>query len=191
MCKKQLEKKTNISKIAGLQLHLQAWRQEFFAPGCDPTRKRAKRTAEARAPRRCGGMFSRKILKIRLSDAALCAFWRQCILWKQAGSQKANFWILIKPSKLWFSQLWTQFMHLRVEASTKFGISTGFEPLTSRYRCYALTNWAMKPPTLRGGHLNAIFHTQNCGCEIKWAMILALMNAIYAIAYIGKERNFI
>ena len=29
----------------------------------------------------------------------------------------------------------------------------GFEPVTSRYRCDALTNWAMTPPTLGAGHL--------------------------------------
>ena len=28
-----------------------------------------------------------------------------------------------------------------------------------------------------------IFHILNCGCEIKQAMILAVVNAIYAIVY--------
>ena len=32
-----------------------------------------------------------------------------------------------------------------VEKPEKFRTSTGFEPVTSRYRCDALTNWAMKP----------------------------------------------
>ena len=31
------------------------------------------------------------------------------------------------------------------EKHEKFRTSTGFEPVTSRYRCDALTNWAMKP----------------------------------------------
>ena len=53
--------------------------------------------------------------------------------------------------KLWFSQLWTQFLQLRKEAR-KFRTSTGFGPVTSRYRCDALTNWAMKPLTLEAGH---------------------------------------
>ena len=35
----------------------------------------------------------------------------------------------------------------------KVRTSTGFEPVTSRYRCDALTNWAMKPLTLGAGHL--------------------------------------
>ena len=51
------------------------------------------------------------------------------------------------PRKLWSSQLWTQFVQLRIQKPEKFRISTGFEPLTSRYRCDALTNWAMKPRT--------------------------------------------
>ena len=56
--------------------------------------------------------------------------------------------------------------------------------MTSRYRCYALTNWAMKPPTLGAGHLwapmfpwrmnqrwNDIWNGSymNCGYEIKWS----------------------
>ena len=41
---------------------------------------------------------------------------------------------------------------LRREAWKIFRTSTGFEPATSRYRCDALTNWAMKPLTLGAGH---------------------------------------
>ena len=37
-----------------------------------------------------------------------------------------------------------------VEKPEKFRTSTGFEPMTSRYRCDALTNWAMKQLTLIG-----------------------------------------
>ena len=40
-----------------------------------------------------------------------------------------------------------------VEKPEKFWTSTGFEPVTSRFRCDALTNWAMKPLTLGAGHL--------------------------------------
>ena len=40
-----------------------------------------------------------------------------------------------------------------VEKPEKFRSSTGFEPVTSLYRCDALTNWAMKPLTLGAGHL--------------------------------------
>ena len=63
----------------------------------------------------------------------------------------------------------------------KVRTSTGFEPVTSRYWCDALPNWAMKPLTLGGGHLwvlrslwgmnveviYEIFHILNCRCEIK------------------------
>ena len=66
--------------------------------------------------------------------------------------------------KLWSSQLWTQFLQLRRE-TWKFRTSTGFEPVTSLYRCDALTNWAMKPLTLGAGHLWA--NSKNCvhNCE--------------------------
>ena len=40
-----------------------------------------------------------------------------------------------------------------VKKPENFRTSTGFEPMTSRYRCDALTNWAMKPLTLGAGHL--------------------------------------
>ena len=46
--------------------------------------------------------------------------------------------------KLWSSQLWEQFLQLRREA-WKFRTSTGFEPVTSRFWCDAISNWAMKP----------------------------------------------
>ena len=34
-----------------------------------------------------------------------------------------------------------------------------------------------------------IFHTLNCGCEIKSAMIFAVTNAIYAIAYRSLKKS--
>ena len=43
-----------------------------------------------------------------------------------------------------------------VEKPEKFRTSTGFEPVTSRFRCDALTNRAMKPLTLGAGHLWAL-----------------------------------
>ena len=71
-----------------------------------------------------------------------------------------------------------------VEKPEKFRTSTGFEPVTSRFRYDALTNWAMKPLTLGAGHLwvlmvpwgmnqwwNGIWNESymNCGYEIKWS----------------------
>ena len=48
------------------------------------------------------------------------------------------------------------------EKHEKFRTSTGFEPVTSRYRCDALTNWAMKPlkPLTLGA--SAKIASQNC-----------------------------
>ena len=42
----------------------------------------------------------------------------------------------------------------------------GFEPVTLRYRCDALTNWAMKPLTLGAGHLWVLMSTW--GMDVKW-----------------------
>ena len=42
---------------------------------------------------------------------------------------------VLKSNEGWSSQLWTQFNQLRREAWKKFRTSTGFEPVTSRYRC--------------------------------------------------------
>ena len=86
--------------------------------------------------------------------------------------------------KLWSSQLWTQFLQLRreqLEKPEKSRTSTWFEPVTSRYRCDALTNWAMKPLTLGAGHCSReewindhwndiwIGSYMNCGYEINWS----------------------
>ena len=46
----------------------------------------------------------------------------------------------------------TQFMRL-LKNLKKFKTSTGFEPVTSGYRCNALTNLAMKPRRLGAGQL--------------------------------------
>ena len=75
--------------------------------------------------------------------------------------------------------------------------NSGFEPMTPWQRCDALTNWAIKRQTSGAGHFwvlrslggmnfevrYEIFHILNCWCEIKWAMIFAVMNLIYAIEY--------
>ena len=80
---------------------------------------------------------------------------------------------ILKSSKLWSSQLWPQFKQLHIEAWK----SQDFR--TSRYRCDALNNWAMKPLTLGASHLWVLmspwgceviyemFYILNCGFEIK------------------------
>ena len=72
-----------------------------------------------------------------------------------------------KSSELWSSQLWTQFKQLRIEA-WKSQDFNGVEPATSRYRCNALTNWAMKPLTLGAGHLWVLMSP--CRMDVKWYM---------------------
>ena len=65
----------------------------------------------------------------------------------------------LKSSKPWSSQLWKP---------EKVRTSTGFEPVTWRYQCDALTNWAMKPLTLRAGHLWVLMSPR--GMDVKWYM---------------------
>ena len=84
-----------------------------------------------------------------------------------------------------------------VEKPEKFRTSTGFEPVTSRFRCDALTNWAMKPLTLGAGHLWVLMvreewindemvyemnHIWTADMKSREAMIFAVMNAIFTIA---------
>ena len=53
--------------------------------------------------------------------------------------------ILDSLSEEWTSQFWAQFMQLWEAWKKKIKTSMGCEPVTSRYRCDALTNLAMKP----------------------------------------------
>ena len=55
-----------------------------------------------------------------------------------------------------------------VQKPEKVRTSTGFEPLTSRYRCDALTNWAMKPLTLGASHLWVLMSPWRM--DVKWYM---------------------
>ena len=50
----------------------------------------------------------------------------------------------------------------------KVKTSMGFEPVTSRYRYDALTNWAMKPLTLGAGHLWVLRSPWRI--DVKWYM---------------------
>ena len=55
-----------------------------------------------------------------------------------------------------------------VKKPEKVRTSTGFEPVTSRYRCDALTNWAMKPLTFGAGHLWLLMSPWRM--DLKWCM---------------------
>ena len=55
-----------------------------------------------------------------------------------------------------------------VEKPEKVRTSTGFDPVTSRYRCDALTNCVMKPLTLGAGHLWVVMSPWRM--DAKWYM---------------------
>ena len=57
--------------------------------------------------------------------------------------------------------------------------STGFEPVTSRYRCDALTNWAMKPLTLGAGHLWVLMSPWRM--DVKWYMKSLHINCLNCV----------
>ena len=65
-----------------------------------------------------------------------------------------------------------------VEKPEKFRTSMGFEPVTSRFRCDALTNWAMKPLALGAGHLWVLM--------VLWGMNQWWM--VYEMNHIWKRR---
>ena len=64
-----------------------------------------------------------------------------------------------------------------VEKPEKFRTSTGLEPVTSRLRCDALTNWGMKPLTLGAGHLWVLMVPW--GMNQWWNGIRMVYNFIY------------
>ena len=70
------------------------------------------------------------------------------------------------------------------EKPEKFRTSTGFEPVTTRFRCDDLTNWAMKSLTLGTGHLWVLM--------VSWGMN-QWWNGIWNESYeLGSyERNFL
>ena len=92
-----------------------------------------------------------------------------------------------KSSKLWSSQLWTQFKQLRIDP-VEVRTSTGFEPVTSRYRCDALTNWAMKPLTLGAGHLWVLMSPWRM--DVKWYMKCFIYWTELNVSYIALKWMF-
>ena len=88
----------------------------------------------------------------------------------------------VKSSKLWSSQLWTQFMQLRILKPEKVRTSTGFKPVTSCYRCDTLTNWTMKPLALGASHLWALVSRE------EWMLKLCMK---YFICWTADEKSSI
>ena len=105
-----------------------------------------------------------------------CAWWREklflcslCVRLKKVNDTT-------QINKVWSSQLWTQFMQLRLYRSLKkSSSSTGFEPVTSRYRCDALTyeatddrSWSFvvsNEPEMNDEIMYEIYHILNCRYE--------------------------
>ena len=58
--------------------------------------------------------------------------------------------------------------HRSYERNFRTLTPAGFGPVTSRYRCDSLTNWAMKPLTLGAGHLWVLMSTWRM--DVKWYM---------------------
>ena len=73
-------------------------------------------------------------LKISATRIISSDIWKLCFIYWTAD---------LKSSELWSWQLRMQFKQLRIqEKPEKVRTSKGFEPVTSRYQCDALTNWA-------------------------------------------------
>ena len=75
-----------------------------------------------------------------------------------------------------FHRVWTRDLPILVQCSNQLS-----------YEATDVGSWSFVGPKepVRNEFevIYEIFHILNCGCEIKWAMILAVMNAIYSIVY--------
>ena len=109
----------------------------------------------------------------------------------------------VKSSELWSSQLWTQIYAIAYIEAWK---SQDFNGVWTRdlaiplqhsnqlsYEASDVGSWPFvgsKEPVRNEYEVTyEMFHIYNCGFEIKWAMILAVMNAIYEIAYIEAWKS--
>ena len=145
---------------------------------------------------------------LKMKSQTLSTFWNsslQLIKSFNSGSTYSERWYESVDSTIIYVLKWSYDLRSYgrnfcncVEKSEKFRTSTGFEPVTSRFRCDALTNWAMKPLTLGAVHLwvlmvpwgmnqwwNGIYemnHIWTADMKSSEAMIFAVMSAIFAIA---------
>ena len=124
--------------------------------------------------------------------------------YKVGGQQKSeNSWkstnrpFLVLWSDIWNVsyvelRIWNQVSHDHrsyernlsncVEKPEKVRTSTGFEPMTSQYRCDALTNWAMKPLTLGAGHLWVLMSPGRIQTPLKsWLFQASLRNCLNCV----------
>ena len=79
-----------------------------------------------------------------------------------------------------------------VKKPEKFRTSTGFEPVTSRYRCDALTNWAMKPLTLGAGHLwfVEIYGCRCIACNSFDSNIVCSIKMSWLSRAVARKKNY-
>ena len=75
-------------------------------------------------------------------------------------------------------------MQLRRKPKKKFRTSKGFEPVTSRYRCDALTNWAMKPLMLEADQVCIHMFPWK-----RWVLMIYEINNIWTAEMKWKWRN--
>ena len=67
----------------------------------------------------------------------------------------------------------------------KVRTSTGFEPVTSRYRCDDLTNWAMTPLTLGTGHFWVIISPWRM--DVTWYMKCGFIAQLVRVSHRERE----
>ena len=146
---------------------------------------------------RCDGLTNWAMRPLTLGAGHLwvqMSPWRVDVKWYM---KDFIYWTAdLKSNELWSSQLWTQFKPLRIEAwKSKDSNGVWIRDLAipmrrSNQLSYEATDvgsWSFvssNEPVKSGCEvIYERFHILNCGFEIKWAMIIAIMNAIQAIAY--------
>ena len=87
-------------------------------------------------------------------------------IWYLGQSARSDF-VPWDHTKNQVSQLWTV-NHRSYERNLSNCVQKPEKVRTSRYRCDALTNWAMKPLTLGAGHLCVLMSTWRM--DVKWYM---------------------
>ena len=90
-----------------------------------------------------------------------------------------------------FNGVWTRDLVILVRRSNQLSSeATNFGRWSNElsYEAIDFGRWSFVGPTEPVRNecevLCEVFHILNCRCEMKWAMILAVMKGIYAIAYV-------
>ena len=113
-----------------MQLHKEAWKKFRTSTGFEPV--------TSRLLVRCSTNWAMKPLTLGAGQLWVHMFpWKKWVLMIYEINHIWTVEMKWKIMKKWSLQ-WMQFMQLCKEAWKKFRTSTGFEPVTSRYRCNAL-----------------------------------------------------